>query len=343
MTWLAWRQSRAQMIAAAAVLAALAIILLITGPNIAHLYQTSGIAGCRTTASCQALVSDFTNKLARTDAILYGIGIGILLLAPGLIGVFWGAPLVAREVEARTLPLAWNQTVTRTRWMAIKLGLVGLLTAATAGLLSLMLTWWSSPIDTTFSMTSSTKLNLTRLGPILFDTRDLTPVGYAAFAFALGVTAGVLTRRTLPALAAALGGFAAVQLAWPIWIRQHLIAPVHTIVALDPGNVLAIKSINNNMIISAMPNFTQQGAWVLSSQIVDQSGNPAHITTNPVCLGNNFAACQAWIGRLHLRQVVSYEPASRFWDLQWAETAIFVALALTLAGFCAWWIRRQVA
>ena len=342
MTWLAWRQSRAQMIAAAAVLAVLAIVLGLTGPDLAHLYDTSGIVGCHPSASCRTLADDFGSKVTRIDAVLYGIGIGILLLAPGLIGVFWGAPLVTREIEARTFPLAWNQTVTRTRWMAVKLGLVGLLATATAGLLSLMLTWWSSPIDTTFSLSSSTRINLTRFGPTLFDTRDLTPVGYAAFAFALGVTAGVLIRRTVPAMAVALAGFAAVQIAWPIWVRQYLVAPVHTVVALLPGTVLGIKSINNNMIISTMPNFTQPGAWVLSSQVVDNSGRPAHVTTPAVCLGSNFAACQAWIGRLHLRQIVTYEPASRFWDFQWAETAIFVGIAVALAGFCTWWVRRRV-
>jgi hypothetical protein len=36
-------------------------------------------------------------------------------------------------------------------------------------------------------------------------------------------------------------------------------------------------------------------------------------------------------------------PASRFWDFQWAETAIFAGLAVALAGFCVWWIRRRVA
>jgi hypothetical protein len=342
MTWLTWRQSRPQTIAAAAALAGLAIVLGVTGPNLAHLYDTSGIAGCHPSFSCRTLADDFQNKLAGTDAVLEIIGIGILLLAPGLIGVFWGAPLVTREIEARTFPLAWNQSVTRTRWMAVKLGLVGVLAMATAGLLSLMVTWWSSPIDTALSMGTTSRINLTRLGPALFDTRDLTPVGYAAFAFALGVTAGVLIRRTVPAMAATLAGFAAVQISWPIWIRQHLIAPVHTAVALDPANVFQVKSINNNMIISAMPAFTQQGAWVLSSQVVDKSGHAAHITTNPVCFGSNTAACQAWIGRLHLRQVITYEPASRFWDFQWVETTIFVVLALALAGFCIWWIRRRV-
>jgi hypothetical protein len=343
MTWLTWRQSRAQLIGAAAALAGLAVLLAMTGPNLAHLYDTSGVAGCRTTASCQTLSSDFGSKLPQIDPILYAIGIGILLLAPGLVGVFWGAPLVTREVEAHTLPLAWNQTVTRTRWMAVKLAVLGLLTAATAGLLSLMLTWWSGPMDAALNTGPTVRIDLTRLGPILFDSRDITPVGYAAFAFALGVTAGVLIRRTLPAMAAALGGFAAVQVAWPIWIRQHLIAPVHTIVALVPANIFQVKTNNTSMTINAMPNFEQQGAWVLSSQIVDKSGHPAHLTAPAVCTGNNFAACQAWIGRLHLRQMVSYEPASRFWDFQWAETAIFVGLALALAGFCTWWIRRRVA
>lgn len=343
MTWLTWRQSRAQMVGAASALAGLAIVLAVTGSSLVHLYDTSGIPGCHPFASCRALVDDFTSKLSRTDAVLYGIGIGAALLAPGLIGVFWGAPLVSREIEARTFPLAWNQSVTRTRWMAVKLGLVGLLAMATAGLLSLMLTWWSSPIDTALTMGTTSRINLTRLGPALFDARDLTPVGYAAFAFALGVTAGVLIRRMVPAMVATLAGFSAVQFAWAIWIRQHLIAPVHMIVPLDPASVFQIKSINNNMIISAMPNLTRQGGWVLSSQVLGKSGHAAQIMTNPVCLGSNFAACQAWIGRLHLRQIVVYEPASRFWDFQWAETAIFVALALALAGFCTWWIRRRIA
>jgi hypothetical protein len=341
MTWLTWRQSRAQAIAAAAGLAALAIVLAVTGPGLAHLYDSSGIATCNPYRNCRSLAGTFDDKVSQIDAVLYVVGLGILLLAPALMGVFWGAPLVTREAEARTFPLAWNQSVTRTQWMAVKLGLVGLLAMATAGLLTLMLTWWSSPLDTAFNVGGSNRLNLTRLGPILFDTRDITPVGYAALAFAIGVTAGVLIRRTVPAMGTALAGFAAVQLTWPIWIRQHLIAPVHTVVALNPANVFQIKTINNIIVLTALPNFSQQGAWVLSSQVVGKSGRTPHITAPPVCLGSNMQACQAWIGRLHLRQIVAYEPASRFWDFQWTETAIFLAAAVALAGFCVWRIRTR--
>jgi hypothetical protein len=77
------------------------------------------------------------------------------------------------------------------------------------------------------------------------------------------------------------------------------------------------------------------------SQVVGQSGHAAHVTAPAVCFGNNFPACQAWIGTLHLRQVVAYEPASRFWQFQWYETAIFLAVAVALAGFCAWRIRAR--
>ena len=183
MTWLTWRQFRAQAIAAAAALAVLAILLAVTGPYMAHLYDSSGIATC-TGVGCQPL----SQHLRQQAAVVRH---GHLPPRPrdhvpraGLVGVFWGAPLVTREIEARTLPLTWNQSVTKTRWVAVKLGLVGLASVATAGLLSLMLTWWSSPMDSTLEIPYGHRLLLERLGPVLFATRGVAPLGYAAFAFA---------------------------------------------------------------------------------------------------------------------------------------------------------------
>jgi len=75
---------------------------------------------------------------------------------------------------------------------------------ALAGFLGLMLTWWASPIDT---------VNMNRFAPGVFDQRGMVAIGYAAFAFALGVTAGVLIRRTLPAMATTLVAFVAARLA----------------------------------------------------------------------------------------------------------------------------------
>jgi len=38
---------------------------------------------------------------------------------------------------------------------------------------------------------------------------------------------------------------------------------------------------------------------------------------------------------------VTYQPASRYWAFQWYETAIFLGLAVILAGVCFWQIRRR--
>ena len=120
-----------------------------TGPHLAHLYATSGLAACPAHGDCSTLTINFLSQM-KSDAIypaLYFLDAGILIVAPAIIGIFWGAPLVTRELEAGTFRLAWNQSVTRTRWLAVKLGLTGLAAMATAGLLSLMITWWASPID----------------------------------------------------------------------------------------------------------------------------------------------------------------------------------------------------
>jgi ABC-type transport system involved in multi-copper enzyme maturation permease subunit len=75
--------------------------------------------------------------------VLY-LTIGATYLAPALIGMFWGAPLVAREMEAGTFRLAWSQSVSRMRWLAVKLGVVGLAAVVTTGLLSSP-SGWRSP------------------------------------------------------------------------------------------------------------------------------------------------------------------------------------------------------
>ena len=67
---------------------------------------------------------------------MYELGIAVILVAPAIIGLFWGPPLIARELESRTFTLAWNQSITRTRWLAVKLTLTGLAAMAVTEALS---------------------------------------------------------------------------------------------------------------------------------------------------------------------------------------------------------------
>ncbi len=122
-----------------------------------------------------------------------------VLVVPGLIGVFWGAPLVAPELAAGTYRPAWTQGVTRSRWLAVKLGLIGLASVGAAGLLTLVVTWWASPVDRLDALAAAAYLpDVSRFQPLLFSERGVVPLGYAAFAFALGATAGALLPLLFP-------------------------------------------------------------------------------------------------------------------------------------------------
>ena len=217
-----WLRFRAQAAVVFGALAVLAVVLAVTGWHLARLYDTTA-AACQARGDCAAAMSAF----ASSDSGLQSFVKLVLLAAPALIGMFWGAPLIAREFETGTFRLAWTQDVTPTRWLAVKLGVAGLASVAAAGLLSVMVTWWSSPID---------KALMDQWA--VFTQRDITPIGYAAFAFALGVTAGMLIRRTVPAMAITLAVFAAVQVVMPLWIRPRLITPVRT---TSPLNIAALQ------------------------------------------------------------------------------------------------------
>jgi len=95
--------------------------------------------------------------------------------------------------------------------------------------------------------------------------------------------------------------------------------------------------------VKAVPILSQQGAWVLSGQVIGTAGRPFQAPATPACQAGNFPACQASLGRFQLRDLISYEPASRFWEFQWVETGVFLAAALAPAGLCVWWLVRRVA
>ena len=159
--------------------------------------------------------------------LIYLLGALLIVLLPAVIGLFWGAPLIARELETGTFRLAWNQTVTREHWLAVKLGALGLTSMAMAGLLSLILGWWASPIDRAADLQGAGGFQ-SRFFPLDFGTRGIAPIGYAAFAFAFGVLVGLMVRRTVPAMGITLAVIIAVQIAFPLVIRPNLISPVRS-------------------------------------------------------------------------------------------------------------------
>ena len=213
-----------------------------------------------------------------------------------------------------------------------------------------MVNWWSSPIHKAMPGYNPFTSGSFHTG--------VAPVGYAAFAFALGVTAGLLIRRTLPAMAVTLAVFTAVIIAFPIWVRPHLIPPVQatsTLSLASIANMPGVGAFNGHLSLVPGPAAAPPGAWVISSsQLTTPDGRASSSEPAGPCAGHEPAgpcadppspaaaqACNDYIESLHLRQTVTYQPASRYWAFQWIETAIYLALALALAGFSFWWIHRN--
>jgi hypothetical protein len=274
---------------------------------------------------------------------VYLLGIGLILAVPAIIGIFWGAPLVAREFESRTFALAWTQSITRTRWLVVKLALTGLAAMAVTEVLSLMLAWWAEPISKAIGFSGpypyGSVLAQVRLSSFIFATSGITPIGYAAFGFALGTATGALIRRAVPAMALTLAIFAALQFAMPLWVRPHLIPPDRTVVS-GPSFFASAAVSAGTLTASTVPG--QPEAWILASGAINATGQPvaaipaACLPTSQVkakAPSQDLGACMASRG---IREAITYQPASRYWPLQWIETGIFVALSLILAGLCFW-------
>ncbi|MFJ7293508.1 transporter [Streptomyces collinus] len=335
MIWLTWRQFRTQAAVVFAAVAVLAAVLAVTGPHLADLYRTAG--------------SGLVDQVSSADQALYYTGLLVVLAVPAVIGMFWGAPLISRELETGTHYLAWNQGVTRTRWLATKLGLGTAASMTAAGLTSLAVSWWSSPIDRAVDGGGPTDTYFARIDPVAFAARGVVPMAHAAFAFVLGVALGLVVRRTLPAMATTFALYAAVQIVVPVWIRSHLAAPDRTLVPIEPDGAPISVQNEAGEIIAHLDDVP--GAWVTSQQTLNAAGQPAPVPSSfPDCLRTEsgpptleqFERCIADLGALGYQQQVTYQPAGNFWALQWAETGLYLGLALALTGFCAWWIRRRV-
>lgn len=336
---LALRQLRTEAVIGVGLLAMLAVVLRITGGNLAQVNDAFQ-ATCRASGNCTAAA----NPVRGVDQGLQALVATIATVAPALIGLFLGAPLIARELEDGTFRLAWTQSVTLRRWLAVKLGLVGLGAVAMGGLLTWMVDWWQTPLD------AATQNSF---DPVSFGLHGIVPIGYAAFAFALGVTVGVLLRRTVAAMGATLVGFLVARIAVTAWVRPNLTSPLHETLSFLTARPGFDVQVSASTLSLTPPHVTIPNAWVYAATVVNHSGA---MLTGPyvlhACPGiaelnqpQPLAALRACQDKLSatFHTLVTYQPASRFWSFQWAELGIFLAAALALCGFSYWWLRRQYA
>ncbi|MFG2694760.1 hypothetical protein [Kitasatospora sp. NPDC048407] len=312
MIWLTWRQFRTQALIGLAALLLLGGYLLVLGLDIQHAHQDV-LAHCGG-RDCAGPLGAFADRYRlRTDLLGY-----LLLVLPVVLGVFCGAPLAAREFEAGTHRLVWNQSITRRRWLAVKLAVVGGSCTLAVALVSLLLGWATGPV---------VAVEGARFEPVAFASHGLVPAAYAAFASVLGATFGLHLRRTVPAMAATLAVFTAVQLAVPALVRPHYQAPERTSVQLTAPIVANLGKIGTYGDIGGLR--VPGGPWVIdTSAILDESGAPVgHSDWFQDCMDHSSLAdlprCLA-DHRIHVQ--ITQQPAGRYWTFQVVESALFALL-----------------
>jgi len=225
----AWRLQRLVFLVALVVVVAFAIWLAVTGSLQAAAWTTYNVTHhcvnvVATRNNCFALGQNYENldRLAR-------VNLGLAVAMPGLLGLVLGAPLVAREIEQGTNRLAWTQSITRTRWLLVKLCVGALGCCVVVGAMTPLLEWWTGAIH-----------RGARVVPSLFDVSGFVAVSYVLFAFMLGAALGALIRRAGWAFAVGIPLYALARLGVQNFARPALVSP--STAAGFPANAWVLQS-----------------------------------------------------------------------------------------------------
>lgn len=317
MIWLTWRQHRRQLLVTVAALAALFAVLLPTGLAMRGAVSRLGLeacAGATPPPGCGLRMDQFLNDYGAMALVAV-----LLLVIPPLVGVFWGAPLIAREVEQGTHRMIWTQGVSRRRWALVKLGLIGTAVTLLATGYGLGVAWWYAPL-------SGADADQARFARLFFDIQGVAPVGHTLFAVALGVACGTLLHRVVPAMAATLAAFICARLAVTFLARPRFMAP-----RVETTPVYGEKLGWN----------TGGGDWVLTKEVRQADGTTVTggmVRCPPPDAGERCGA-EAELGlRPGAYNYEVLQPADRFWTFQWIETGLFLGLAALLL----WWTVRRL-
>ena len=325
MIWVTWRLHRKQLIYTLIALALAAAVLVPTGLAMHHEFVSTGLADCIAKNGTAQLVSSTvpdcghqTRAFQQDFSSLQFVGV-LFVVFPVFVGIFYGAPLVAQELEHGTHRFVWTQGVSRTRWAVSKFGLIGLVALAIGGLYAYTVTWWAAPLLTQGSG---------RLNYLSFDISGVAPVAYTLFAVALGIALGVFARKTLPAMGITLALFIAVRAVVEWGARKHYLSPEALKVPITStlqSNSYAGDWIYSNSVVSASGHTLIPGGQVQcqGSETISMMVSNA----SPAPVGSNPCADPAYHGAYNVQM---YQPGTRFWEFQWIESGVFVALAALL-------------
>jgi hypothetical protein len=327
MIWVTWRQHRIALAGVAVFFGGMAVWLWLEGRALHHAYAAATACHPASSIACGDLVNAFnaTNGLLANGVILQAV--------PPLVGAFVGAPVLARELETGTFRYAWTLAFGRWRWALAKLVPLAVAVTAVAGALSVLLSWYYQP----YFAAGNQNLLLTQVTPFfpgLFDLRGVAFAAWTLAAFAIGALAGMLIRRVVPAIVATLAVYAGLAFAAGVYLREHYLAQLLT--------------TNLNLPASAwiLGQWWTKGGTAVSQSTMQQVIQSTLERIAPV-LHNRAQKFPTYLHTLQYltqhgyTQWTRYQPASRFWPVQWIEGGWLLALSVLLIAVTVWLVRRR--
>lgn len=344
MNWLAWRQHRKQFLVMGIILALYAAIIIPTGLHFWHVYQQA-LASCAqnpATPTC----SDLPDALFQSpiDQILLKLGAVAVLFLPAIFGMFWGAPFLAGEYTEGTSQLVWTQSISRRKWLTVKLVWVLGATAIFVGAFAALNTWWSR---------TPNALYMNRFNFVFFGSQGIVPVAYGLFAVASGIMFSAWFRKTMFAVGVTLGLFIAlVLIAVPNFIRPHYMPPITVTAPMGPDLVAQKIPEGANWILSrdtfdgngktvtdVFASAPSQCQGIIQQMEVKTGGGGIRVKAAPGG-GDPIDACLNAAG---WHETATYQPSYRYWDFQRIEAGIYLSLAALAIGGTYWLVLRRDA
>ncbi|MFF3001164.1 ABC transporter permease subunit [Streptomyces sp. NPDC057950] len=311
MTWLVWRQHRTAFWTILAATALSVAWIVYQRGQLVDFLDGYGYPG--------KSLDEAGGKLQQYNDAFSFVSTGLQAI-PVLLGVFLGAPLIAGDLENGTAKLVAAQSMSRTRWLATKLALAGLVVVVSTGVMSAVFGWWWNPVKsevTIMDWTSGAAFNTT--GPV--------PVALTLFSVFCGVAIGAVLRRTLTAMVVTFGFTVVLQLVWGYFL-------------LSLGNVVTVttnKGVTGENVSPSLP----RGAYEIDQSFVTGSGDLVGWST---CSGSHTdAARQVCLDKADVvGWAVQYLPMSQMNAMQWFGASILFALTAGVVAFLFFWGRKRL-
>jgi ABC-type transport system involved in multi-copper enzyme maturation permease subunit len=326
MGWVIWRQQRLAIAGVLALLAVAAAFVLFEGVQLHHAY--TAVAACRPagSAACQQVANNFAND----NSFTAGIVAALLQVVPALIGAFAGAPLLAGIFESGTFRYVFTQGFGRTRWAAAKIVSLAVVVAAAAGAFSAVFSWAYGPL------LGMNGYGYSSLAPTFFDLRGVAFAAWTLVAFAIGVLAGVLIRRVLPAMFATLAAWSGLALATAVFLRPHYRSALQT---TNPNIGAPAHVISRWWELHGKP--VDLSALSAALRPVDVRVESAGVFSPGPFTPTNLGTPVHYLLVHGFTRVASYQPGSWFWPFQLIEGGWLLVLSVLLGVLAIWLVRRR--